>query len=174
VDTTESGDAPPKRKLRVRPAGWLVIFLLLASLAAAAVVLRDRGGARPRPAPPPAERVEVPVEPAGGPQLAQTEYERVTGKGGGYDRDDTAYVVITGSYTPDQMEQAHRMLVAARNQGFAAGLANSAVYPQLRDGYVVVAVGPYADADGAQGALAAVHGLVAADAFVKRVTIRHP
>ncbi|HEV7591143.1 MAG TPA: protein kinase [Longimicrobium sp.] len=163
----------PRRRWRIKPAGWLVIILLLLSLAAAAMVFRGRRAPEPRPRPP-VVRVEVPAEPAGGPQLAQTEYERVTGKGGGYDRDDTAFVVITGSYTPDQMDQARRMLAAAHDQGFAAGLANSAVYPQLRDGYVVVAVGPYADRAGAQGALAAVHELVAADAFVKRVTIRHP
>ena len=166
----------PRRRMRIRPAGWLVIVLLLATLvAAAATVLRDRRRTPgPRPSPPPVERVEVPVEPAGGPQIAIAEYERVTGKGGGYDRDDTAFVVITGSYTPDQMDQARRMLAAAHDQGFAAGLANSAVYPQLRDGYVVVAVGPYADRDGAQGAVSAVREHVAPDAFVKRVTIRHP
>jgi cell division septation protein DedD len=119
------------------------------------------------------EQVQVPPEPAGGPQLAPAEYERVTGKGG-YKRDDAAYIVVAGSFTPDQMDQARRMLGLAQDQGFAAGLANSAVYPQLRDGYVVVAVGPYADRMGAQGAVSAVRQLVAADAFVKRVTIRRP
>jgi hypothetical protein len=165
----------PRRRMRIRPAGWLVILLLLAVLvAAAATVLRDRGRApAPRPRRPPVERVEVPVAPAGGPSLGPAEYERVTGKGG-YDRGDTAFLVITGSYTPDQMSQARRMLAAAREQGFAAGLANSAVYPQLRDGYVVVAVGPYADRAGAQGAVSAVREHVAPDAFVKRVTIRRP
>jgi len=81
---------------------------------------------------------------------------------------------VAGSFTPDQLDQARRMLATARDEGFAVGLANSAVYPQLRDGYVVVAIGPYADRPGAQGALAAVHERVAPDAFVKRVTVRQP
>ena len=163
----------PRRRLRIKPAGWLVLVLLLACLAAAAMVIQGRRDPAPRPRPPDAPVVLPPAEPAGGRKLAVDEYERVTGKGG-YDRDETAFIVVTGSYTPDQMEQARRMLGAARDQGFAAGLANSAVYPQLRDGYVVVAVGPYADRMGAQGAVSAVRELVAPDAFVKRVTIRRP
>ncbi|MFL5384930.1 MAG: protein kinase domain-containing protein [Longimicrobiaceae bacterium] len=165
----------PRRRVRLRPAGWLLIVLLLVALGAAASTLFDRrSGPQPRPRPPDAERVVIPpAEPAGGAQLARDEYGRVTSQGR-YDRDDAAYIVVTGSYTPDQMDQARRMLSAARDQGFAAGLANSAVYPQLRDGYVVVAVGPYADRMGADGAVSAVRQLVAADAFVKRVTLRRP
>jgi hypothetical protein len=164
----------PRRRVRIKPAGWLVIILLLGSLLAAALVM----AARPRaPAPRPRERPErvvlPPAEPAGGVQLARNEYARVTGKGG-YHQDDTAFIVVTGSYTADQMDQARRMLGAAHEQGFAAGLANSAVYPQLSDGWVVVAVGPYADRAGAQGAVSAVREHVAPDAFVKRVTIRRP
>jgi len=163
----------PRRRMRLRPAGWLLIVLLLVALGAAASLLLDRDP-RPRARPPSPTRVVLPPrEPAGGAQLARDEYQRVTSQGR-YDRDDAAYIVVTGSYTPDQMDQARRMLSAARDQGFAAGLANSAVYPQLRDGYVVVAVGPYADRMGAQGAASAIRQLVAADAFVKRVTIRRP
>jgi hypothetical protein len=167
-DTAEK----PRRRLRIRPAGWLVLLLLLVSLAAAGMVLQGRLRPGPR-RPPPVERVEVPAEPAGGPLLARAEYDRVTGDGG-YKRGDTAFIVVTGSFTPDQLDKALQMLSAVRDDGFAAGLANSAVYPQLRDGYVVVAVGPYADRVGAQGALFAIHERIASDAFVKRVTIRQP
>jgi serine/threonine-protein kinase len=163
----------PRRRVRLRPAGWLMIILLLSILLVAALMMADRRSPAPAPRPPAPRVVLPPPGPAGGPQLARDEYQRVTGKGG-YGQDETAYIVVTGSYTPDQMDQARRMLSAARDQGFAAGLANSAVYPQLRDGYVVVAVGPYADRMGAQGAVSAVRQLVAADAFVKRVTIRRP
>ena len=162
-----------RRLMRLRPAGWLLIALLLLAMGAAASVMLDRDP----PAPTPRERTErvvlPPAGPAGGAQLARDEYERVTGQGR-YGQDDAAYIVVTGSFTPDQMDQARRMLSAARDQGFSAGLANSAVYPQLRDGYVVVAVGPYADRVGVEGAVSAVRQLVAADAFVKRVTIRRP
>ena len=164
----------PRRRVRIRPAGWLVIILLLSCLFAAALIMLDRPSrpaSRPRR---PVEQVEIPPpEPAGGPRLAPAEFDRVTGKVG-YKRGDTAYVVVAGSFTPDQMDQAERMLRKARDEGFGAGLANAAVYPQLRDGYVVVVVGPYADRPGAQGALPAVRERVAADAFVKRVTIRRP
>jgi hypothetical protein len=174
LDATAEKPERPRRRLRIRPAGWLVIILLLGSLLAAALVMADRPRA---PAPRPRERPErvvlPPAEPAGGVQLARNEYARVTGKGG-YKQDDTAYIVVTGSYTATQLDQARRMLAAAHEQGFAAGLANSAVYPQLSDGWVVVAVGPYADRAGAQGAVGAVREHVAPDAFVKRVTIRHP
>ena len=162
----------PRRRVRLRPAGWLLIVLLLVALGAAASMLLERNP-RPEPRRPVPRVVLPPPGPAGGVQLARDEYARVTGKGG-YGQDETAYIVVTGSYTPDQVDQARRMLSAARDQGFAAGRANSAVYPQLRDGYVVVAVGPYADRLGAQGAVSAVRQLVAADAFVKRVTIRRP
>jgi hypothetical protein len=170
------GDATaekPRRRVRIRPAGWLVVFLLLVSVLAASMVMWRRLTPGPRRSPP-VERVEVPAEPAGGPLVARAEYDRVTGDGGGYKRGDTAYIVVTGSFTPDQLDKAQQMLSAARDDGFAAGLANSAVYPQLRDGYVVVAVGPYADRVGAQGALFAIHERIAADAFVKRVTVRQP
>jgi hypothetical protein len=166
----------PRRRVRIKPAGWLVIILLLSTLLAAALVVMDRpgrGSRAPRPRPPDAPVVVRPPEPAGGVALARGEFARVTGKGG-YHEDDTAYIVMAGSYRDYEMDQARRMLGRAHDQGFAAGLANSAVYPQLQDGYVVVVVGPYADRAGAQGAVSAVREHVAPDAFVKRVTIRRP
>jgi cell division septation protein DedD len=160
--------------MRLRPAGWLLVVLLLAVLgAAAAMSLRGGGWGEPR-RPTPAERVVLPpAEPAGGVQLARDEFTRVTGQG--YKADESAYIVIAGSFTTAEMDQARRMLGDARAAGFAAGLANSAVYPQLRDGWVVVAVGPYADRTGAQGAASAVREHVPpGDAFTTRVTIRRP
>jgi hypothetical protein len=168
------GDDRPRRRLRIRPAGWLVIVLLLVvMLVAAGMMMSRRIANQPRRRPPVEVAPLPPPEPAGGTRLAWAEYYRVTGKGG-FRRDDSAFIVVTGSYTPDQMEQAQRMLAAARDAGFSTGLANSAVYPQLRDGYVVVAVGPYADHVGVQSALSAVREHVAPDAFPKRVTIKRP
>ena len=162
----------PRRRLRLRPAGWLIIVLLLVSVVVAAGMMTRRR-VEPRRRAPVETAPLPPPEPAGGTQLAWAEYYRVTGKGG-FSRGDTGFIVVTGSYTPDQMDQARRMLAAAREAGFSAGLANSAVYPQLRDGYVVVAVGPYADRIGVQSALPAVREHVAPDAFAKRVTVRRP
>ena len=176
--TAEAGpDAPgpiagkPRRGLRLKPAGWLVIFLLLATLAAAIWAVNDRDP-RPRRRAPVEDIRMPPPEPAGGAQLARDEFTRVTGQG--YHAGDAAYVVIAGSFTPVEMDQARRMLAAAREAGFEAGLANSAVYPQLLDGWVVVAVGPYADRTGVQSALSAVREHVEPKAFPKRVTIRRP
>ncbi|MFL5538281.1 MAG: protein kinase domain-containing protein, partial [Longimicrobiaceae bacterium] len=163
----------PRRRVRLRPAGWLMIILLLSILLAAALMMADRRPPAPAPRPPAPRVVLPPPGPAGGPQLARDEFTRVTGQG--YKADESAYIVIAGSFTPMEMDQARRMLADAREAGFAAGLANSAVYPELRDGWVVVAVGPYADRIGAQGAASAVREHVPpGDAFTKRVTIRRP
>ncbi|HEX8904853.1 MAG TPA: SPOR domain-containing protein, partial [Longimicrobiaceae bacterium] len=149
---------------------------LIAALAAAYALWPHPGPARaPRggPAPPPVETPQAPTEPAGGSQLAWAEWYRVTNTGS-YSRGDTVYVVILASFTPDQLDRAREIRDAAREKGYNVGLANSAVYRELRDGYVALVAGPYATRGRAEEALAPLRGDVASDAFLKRVTLRRP
>ncbi|HEX6748000.1 MAG TPA: serine/threonine-protein kinase [Longimicrobium sp.] len=174
-----AGDAEPKprRRLRLRPAGWLLLLLLVAALAAA-YALWPAGPARVRPddgrAPQrPDIGAQVSTGPAGGPAIAADEWERVAGDGA-YGSGDALFVVIVASFTPDQLWRAGQIRDAAMERGYGVGLANSAVYPELRDGYVALVAGPYADRESAAEALVDIRGNLAGDAFLKRVTLRRP
>jgi hypothetical protein len=172
---TEPAEQTPRRRFRLRPAGWILV-LLLASLVAA-WALWPHG---PRRAHPDDGRTDTRVEspqappgPAGGPELAQQEWARVR-EGGTFGQGDTAWVVIVASFTPDQLGRAREILRNVRSKGYRVGLANSSVYPELRDGYVALVAGPYATREGAADQLEDLRRDAAPDAFVKRVTLRRP
>jgi hypothetical protein len=171
---TDDAQPKPRRRLRLRPAGWFVLLLLVLLVAAYAMWPSPRRShsddGRTRPT---VETPQAPVEPAGGPGLARDEWDRVTASGS-FGPGDTLYVVIVGSFTPDQMDVARRIRASARRQGYSTGMANSEVYRELRDGWVAVVAGPYPTRDGAEDVLPALRRDVMPDAFLKRVTLRRP
>ena len=119
------------------------------------------------------EAPRAPPGPAGGPELASQEWARVR-EGGTFGQGDTAWVVIVASFTPEQLGRAREILRSVRSKGYRVGLGNSAVYPELRDGYVALVAGPYATREGAEDQLEDLRQDAAPDAFVKRVTLRKP
>jgi hypothetical protein len=60
-----------------------------------------------------------------------------------------------------------------RDKGHPAGVGNSRVYPELRDGYVAVVVGPYESRAEALEVQARVRETFD-DAYTRRVTFRPP
>jgi len=172
---TEDAPAKPRKRVRIRPAGWILLLLLLAVVAAAVVwprVGRGRAHSDDGRTKTQAETPRAPAGPAGGTQLAWAEWYRATR--GGFSRGDTVYVVMLGSFTADQMERAREIHDAVKAKGYDVGLANASVYRELRDGYVALVAGPYATREGAADALPDLRRDAAPDAFIKRVTLRRP
>lgn len=175
-DTTDAKTADPaapkKRRFRIKPAGWLVIVAVM--MVIAILVFRPhpyRPGAIPSSGPNtdlPVPRVTAP----GGVELAPAEYRRVMGSGE-FHPNDAAYVVMLASFTPDQADRATTLLNRVRERGWDVGLANSLVYPELSDNYIVLVGGPYPTRPDAEAALVDMRG-VFGDAMVKRVTLRKP
>jgi hypothetical protein len=172
---TEDAPAKPRKRVRIRPAGWILLLLVLAVVAAAVMWPRvgrvrahpDDGRTKTQ-----AETPRAPAGPAGGTQLGWAEWYRVTSSG--FSRGDTVYVVMLGSFTADQMARAKEIHDAVKARGYDVGLANASVYRELRDGYVALVAGPYATREGAADALADLRRDAAHDAFIKRVTLRRP
>ena len=170
--TADGEPAKPRRRLRIRPAGWAVLLLVM--LLVAFVVFRPvrRAGAIT----PPSSESELPVPrvtPPGGSELAPDEFRRITG-GGEFHAGDRAYVVIIASFTPEQVESASFIRDRVRVKGYDVGLGNADVYPELREGYVALVAGPYPTREEAEVALPDIRRDAAFDAFLKRVTIRRP
>lgn len=108
---------------------------------------------------------------AGGVALAREEARRVARLGA---RDGESLVlVVLASFDGGDLAEARAMRDRLRARGVDAGLANSRVYPELLDGYVVVVAGPY-DGEQALEQLEELRARVAPDAFLKRVTVRAP
>jgi serine/threonine protein kinase len=173
-DAPAEANAKPRRRFRIRPAGWLVLAMIVALLAAWLFLghpgrVGDRGGSS-------STRSDLPIPrvvPAGGWDLAPTEYARVTG-GGEFRAGDAVYVVMLASFTPEQIERARDIRDRVKRHGYDVGLANGDVYPELRDGYIVLVAGPYPTREEAEVALPDLQRDGAGDAFLKRVTIRKP
>ncbi|HET7230530.1 MAG TPA: serine/threonine-protein kinase [Longimicrobium sp.] len=163
----------PRRRIRLRPAGW---FLLLAIVLVAVMLAVQSGTIRPgaiRSGEPNPELPVPRVTPPGGMSVGPDEFRRVTG-GGEFHAGDRAFVVILASFTPEQVDDARSIRDNIRGQGYDVGVGNNEVYPELRDGYVVVVAGPYPTRTDAEAALPDLRRDGRADAFLKRVTIRKP
>jgi len=172
VDGTPDGTEPAKRRrLRIRPAGWAVLLLLMLLVAFVALQSGARDGAI---AAPPESDLPIPrVTPPGGEFLAPDEFRRVTG-GGEFKAGDPAYVVIIASFTPEQIENAREIRDRIRGKGYDVGLGNADVYPELREGYIALVAGPYPTREEAEATLPDLRTDAAHDAFLKRVTVRRP
>ena len=169
----ESTDSPPapKRRFRLRPAGWLLIFALLSGLAAWAALslppIQPEGRETYAPGTGP-----VTVPPAGGRELAREEFDRARKIDVPVGR--TVYAVIIASFTPDQIDEARELQKRLADRGIPAGLANDAVYPELRRGYIALIGGPYTDVGDATALLGVARTTIADDAFLKHLTLRRP
>jgi len=172
ADDAATADPPrPRRRIRLRPAGWAL--LLVALVAVAFLVMRPTRPVGAIPSGRPNTDLPVPrVTPPGGASLAPDEFRRVTG-GGEFHAGDVMYVVMLASFTPEQADEARELRDRVRESGVDVGVANSEVYPALRDGWVVVLAGPYPTRDEAEQALVGLSGRFG-DALVKRVTLRRP
>jgi hypothetical protein len=170
---SEDGEpAKPRRRFRIRPAGWAVLLLVL--LLVAFVMFRPTG--RAGAITPPSSESELPVPrmtPPGGESLAPDEFRRITG-GGEFHAGDRVYVAIIASFTPDQVESARSIRDRIQAKGYDVGLGNADVYPELRNGYIALVAGPYPTREEAEVALPDLHRDAAFDAFLKRVTVRKP
>jgi hypothetical protein len=156
--------------VRIKAAGWL---LLAALGVASGAWLATRQGTPDVAGPVRHVGIEPVVQgPAGGPGLAQAEFQRV--RNGGLKPGDAAYLVIIASLRPDQMELAGQLRQRILHKGYDVGLANSSVYPELRDGFVVLVSRPRPTREEAEGELPDFRRDGAPDAFVKRVTLRRP
>jgi hypothetical protein len=171
--TTADPAAPrPRRRIRIRPAGWALV--LVALLVVALVLFRPMERAGAIRAGEPNTDLPVPrITPPGGADLAPEEFRRVTG-GSEFAAGDRAFVVIIASFTPDQAESAREIRDRIRGKGYDVGLGNAEVYPELRDGYLALVAGPYPTRAEAESALPELRRDTAPDAFLKRVTIRRP
>ncbi|HEU4562221.1 MAG TPA: protein kinase [Longimicrobium sp.] len=171
-DTTADPAAPkPRRRIRIRPAGWALILVVL--LVIALVVFRpmERAGAI-RTGEPNTDLPVPRITPPGGAELAPEEFRRVTG-GSEFKAGDVMYVVMLASFTPEQADEARALRDRIRESGVDVGVANSEVYPELRDGWVVVLAGPYPTRNEAEQARVELNDRFG-DALVKRVTLRRP
>lgn len=170
--TADGEPAKPRRRLRIRPAGWAVLLVVM--LLVAFVVFRPVGRVGALTPPSPESELPVPrVTPPGGESLAPDEFRRITG-GGEFHAGDRAFVVIIASFTPDQIESAQAIRDRIRGKGYDVGLGNADVYPELRDGYVALVAGPYPTREEGEAALPDIHRDAAFDAFLKHVTVRKP
>ncbi|HET7463013.1 MAG TPA: protein kinase [Longimicrobium sp.] len=171
-DDAATADPPrPRRRVRIRPAGWALLLVTL--LVVAFLVMRPGRPVGAIPSGQPDTDLPVPrVTPAGGASLAPDEFRRVTG-GGEFHAGDAAYVVMLASFTPEQADEARALRDRIRGSGVDVGVANDEVYPELRGGWVVVLAGPYPTRDEADQALVELRGRFG-DALVKRVTLRRP
>ena len=168
-----TADAPKKkRRFRLRPAGWAVLLVMIAIAAIVLLQPQRRVGAI-RTGEPSTDLPAPRVTPPGGADLAPEEYRRVMG-GSEFKNGDRAYVVVLGSFTPDQADDARQMRDNIRAKGYDVGVGNEMVYPEIRGGYVVVVAGPYPTRPEAEAALPDLRRDGRADAFLKRVTIRRP
>ncbi|HEX5724330.1 MAG TPA: SPOR domain-containing protein, partial [Longimicrobiaceae bacterium] len=140
----------------------LCVVLVLVQFAA-----RDRGGpAAPQGPPRVVWRGTAAMQ-----QVARDEAERagrVLGEG------DTGWIVVLASFPAARHGEAAAARDRLQSRGYRAGLGNSLVYPELRDGFVALLAGPYRERGEAEGLLPELREQVAADAFLKRVTFRAP
>ena len=172
ASTADGEPVKPRRRLRIRPAGWAVLLLVM--LLVAFVMFRPSG--RAGALTPPSSESDLPVPrmtPPGGSDLAPAEFRRITG-GGEFHASDRVYVVIIASFTPEQIESAQAIRDRIRAKGYDVGLGNADVYPELREGYLALVAGPYPTREEAEVALPDIHRDAAFDAFLKRVTVRKP
>ncbi|HEX2091465.1 MAG TPA: SPOR domain-containing protein, partial [Longimicrobiaceae bacterium] len=168
----EKGDSPGASPAPPQPRS--VLWLSVAGLAVLlplSFLLLTRG-------PPGSERDPGPgveSEPRGASSqvgLAREEAQRVRERHGAREG-DTLWVVVLASFGVGDTAQAREVRDRLRERGHEVGLANSLVYPELRDGYVALVAGPYERAR-APGELERLRGTVAGDAFLMRVTLRAP
>gem|GEM_PF-1834194 len=172
ASTADGEGVKPRRRIRIRPAGWAVLLVLLLAVAFVLFQSPPRAGALT----PPSSESDLPVPrvtPPGGAELAPDEFRRITG-GGEFHTGDRVYVVIIASFTPDQIESAQSIRDRIRAKGYDVGLGNADVYPELREGYLALVAGPYPTREEAEVALPDIHRDAAFDAFLKRVTVRKP
>lgn len=164
--------APPARR-SVHPgrrsvALWMGSVAVAVALMVGGIQLGRSGGGAPEGDPPAGEVSDAP----GGVALAREEARRVRGRHGA-DEGDTLRVVVLASFGADELPQARAARDRLRERGHRVGLANSLVYPELLDGYVVLVAGPYSRGR-APRELERLRREVARDAFPKVVTLRVP
>ncbi|HEX2203546.1 MAG TPA: SPOR domain-containing protein, partial [Longimicrobium sp.] len=167
-------EAPAPRRRRRVPTLWLAaggaaLFGALVGLMVNAAEPGRGGEADPRP--PVVDEVGL-LRVPGGEELAREEAERVRARHGA-DAGDRLFFVVLASFEGRELEEARGLLVRLRERGYDVGLANSLVYPELRDGYVAVVAGPYAR-EQAEVELERLRAEVASDAFLRSVTLRVP
>ena len=171
--TTADPAAPkPRRRIRIRPAGWALV--LVALLVVALVLFRPMERAGAIRAGEPNTELPVPrITPPGGADLAPEEFRRITG-GSEFAAGDRVYVVITASYPAERAHQAPAARDNLRRKGYDVGLGNLEVYSELRNGWVAVVAGPYPTRSEAEEVLPDLRRDGGSDAFLKRLTIRKP
>jgi cell division septation protein DedD len=104
-------------------------------------------------------------------RLAREEAERA---GGAVQPGETAWIVVLASFEERLAGEAAEMRDRLQGEDFPVGIANSFVYPELRDGWVVVLAGPWADRTEAESMLPDLRARVARDAFLKGTTLQAP
>jgi len=176
TEETEDRGGHGDEKARRRPGfvAWLLGLLLLAALGAALMIALDRiPGTVPGPTPEESE-VAAATDPVRMLIVATEEAKRVESALGSVGEDESLFLVVAASLPESKTPEAMRLRDRLEEQGFPAGVGNSRVYPQLMGGYAVVVAGPYRSEEEAREAHASVRERFAADAFIKRVTLRPP
>jgi serine/threonine protein kinase len=150
---------------------WLVAIFVLVPMILVFVIAGQ--GANERGDPP----AEYPEAAAASPEVgalmdsvARAEALRVSALQGPVAPVDTLSIVVLASYPETDYGRASDDFRRLRDLGMRVGLANSRVYPQLRDGYLALVAGPF-DAGEAGNELERLRREVAGDAFLKRVTM---
>jgi hypothetical protein len=154
---------------------WLLGLLLIAALGAALMISLDRIPGRTTPGPTPEEtEVAAATDPVRMLIVATEEAKRAEDLLGSVEPSDVLWIVVAASLPESKTPEAMRLRDRLEEQGFPAGVGNSRVYPELMGGYAVVLAGPYRTSEEATEARGRVREGFAADAFLKRVTLRPP
>ena len=155
--------------IKRKPAAWIILAGLIAVALLAGSLLKLL---QPVTARGDGQALGPDVPPSAYQALAREEAERVV-SGFGAQAGDTLWVIVLASFDSTEIEEAREFQRRVEGLGYTANLVTDPVYHEIRDGFIAVIAGPYPH-PAVEVELEAVRSRVAADAFVKRVTLSVP